>query len=232
MNLDATFRPYVVVGFFVHHPDRPARSAFKSQSTGEKLDRTQEGIVMMIALRLAGLVLWGERDRLHDQSRRRWRGRRCRCRRGCAMERRRPRRRSRALLLLWTLRSLGPNLTDTVVTRQIAHAGHARPVSMGPPPVLRLHGALHDGDWRLMIGQLVRAARPAWRVSDCSRPDRGPRKRNCWSGSASRIAHIGRGRDVFCRECPGKETASRSLRTTRARVPSSRRLRRDGGAAA
>jgi len=56
MDLDATFRPIVAVAFFtiivIALPFR-----IRSQSTGEKLDRTQEGILTMIALRLGGLVL-------------------------------------------------------------------------------------------------------------------------------------------------------------------------------
>ena len=115
MNLDATFRPYVVVGFFVVIlVALPFR--FKSQSTGEKLDRTQEGIGMMIGLRLAGLALWGGAiafmispasmawSALPLPAWARWAGV------GLTA--------ITAPLLIWTLRSLGPNLTDTVVTRQ------------------------------------------------------------------------------------------------------------------
>jgi protein-S-isoprenylcysteine O-methyltransferase Ste14 len=118
MDLDATFRPYVIVGFFliilIALPFR-----FKSQSTGEKLDRTQEGIGMMIGLRLAGLALWGGAiafmispasmawSALPLPAWARWAGV------GLTA--------ITAPLLIWTLRSLGPNLTDTVVTRQ-AHA--------------------------------------------------------------------------------------------------------------
>ena len=58
MNLDATFRPYVVAGFIliilIALPFR-----IRSQATGEKLDRRQEGLAMLIGLRLAGAVLWG-----------------------------------------------------------------------------------------------------------------------------------------------------------------------------
>jgi protein-S-isoprenylcysteine O-methyltransferase Ste14 len=115
MNLDATFRPFVAAGFFliilIAVPFR-----FKSQSTGEKLDRTQEGIGMMIGLRLAGLALWGGAiafmispasmawSALPLPAWARWAGV------GLTA--------ITAPLLLWTLRSLGPNLTDTVVTRQ------------------------------------------------------------------------------------------------------------------
>jgi len=115
MDLDATFRPFVVAGFvliiLIALPFR-----FKSQSTGEKLDRTQEGIVMMIGLRLAGLALWGGAiafmispasmawAALPFPAWLRWTGA------GIGA--------ITPLLLLWTLRSLGPNLTDTVVTRR------------------------------------------------------------------------------------------------------------------
>jgi protein-S-isoprenylcysteine O-methyltransferase Ste14 len=115
MNLDATFRPFVVVGFFVVIlVALPFR--IKSQSTGEKLDRRQEGIGMMIGLRLAGLALWGGAiafmispasmawSALPLPAWARWVGV------GLTA--------ITVPLLLWTLRSLGPNLTDTVVTRE------------------------------------------------------------------------------------------------------------------
>ena len=58
MNLDATFRPIVAIAFFtIIGIALPFR--IRSQSTGEKLDRTQEGMFTMIALRLGGLLLWG-----------------------------------------------------------------------------------------------------------------------------------------------------------------------------
>ena len=88
----------------------------RSQSTGESLDRRQEGIVTMITLRLSGLVLWGSViafmispasmawSSLPLGAPVRWSGLMLAV--------------VTALLLLWTLLSLGPNLTDTVVTRQ------------------------------------------------------------------------------------------------------------------
>lgn len=115
MDLDATFRPVVAIAFFgVIAIALPFR--IKSQSTGEKLDRTQEGIFTMIALRLTGLVLWGGviAFMISPASMRwsslpltapvRWSGVAL-----CVLT---------AALLFWTLRSLGKNLTDTVVTRQ------------------------------------------------------------------------------------------------------------------
>lgn len=116
MDLDATFRPFVIAGFvIIIGIALPFR--IKSQSTGEPLDRTQEGMAMMIALRLAGLVLWGGAiafmispesmawSSLPLPAWARWAG--------VGMT---------AItipLLIWTLGSLGPNLTDTVVTRQV-----------------------------------------------------------------------------------------------------------------
>ena len=115
MNLDATFRPIVVVAFLtVIAIALPFR--IKSQSTGESLDRTQEGIITMIVLRLFALVLWGSIiafmirpasmawSSLPLTAPLRWSGAGL-----CVLT---------AALLIWTLRSLGKNLTDTVVTRQ------------------------------------------------------------------------------------------------------------------
>jgi protein-S-isoprenylcysteine O-methyltransferase Ste14 len=115
MNLDETFRPYVVAGFFlVILIALPFR--IKSQATGEKLDRKQEGLAMLIGLRLAGAALWVAAiaymvnpaamawSSLPLPIWLRWTGVAL-----CAIT---------AVLLLWTLRSLGPNLTDTVVTRE------------------------------------------------------------------------------------------------------------------
>ena len=114
MNLDATFRPYVIGGFFlVILIALPFR--IKSQATGEKLDRTQEGVIMMIILRLGGLALWAgviafminpalmAWSAIPLPAAARWTG--------VALTI------VTAMLLIWTLRSLGPNLTDTVVTR-------------------------------------------------------------------------------------------------------------------
>ena len=115
MDLDATFRPVVAVAFFtiiaIAVPFR-----FKSQSTGESLDRTQEGVITMIALRLSGLLVWGGVIAfMISPASMAW----------AAMPLPAPVRWSgvaitalTALLLFWTLRSLGPNLTDTVVTRR------------------------------------------------------------------------------------------------------------------
>jgi protein-S-isoprenylcysteine O-methyltransferase Ste14 len=115
MNADAVFRPYVIAIFvIVMMIALPFR--IKSQSTGEKLDRMQEGLLILVALRLAGAALWFGAiafminpawmawASLPFPNWIRWAG--------VAMGLVTP------LLLLWTLKTLGPNLTDTVVTRQ------------------------------------------------------------------------------------------------------------------
>ena len=116
MNLDATFRPFVVAGFviiiLIVLPYR-----LRSQSTGEKLDRTQEGVPMMIAIRGVGILLWlSVFTFIINPARMTW----------AAIPLPASLRWSGAVLgvvaaiaELWILRSLGPNLTDTVVTRQV-----------------------------------------------------------------------------------------------------------------
>ena len=115
MDADALFRPYViaifVVAMMIALPFR-----IKSQSTGEKLDRMQEGLFILVTLRLAGLALWFSALAFMINPARmawasiplpdgiRWAG--------VAVGFVTP------VLLAWTLNTLGPNLTDTVVTRE------------------------------------------------------------------------------------------------------------------
>jgi protein-S-isoprenylcysteine O-methyltransferase Ste14 len=115
MDADAVFRPYVI-GIFVAIMAITLPFRIKSQSTREKLDRMQEGLFILVALRLAGAALWFGAiafminpawmawAALPFPNWIRWAG--------VALGLVTP------LLLLWTLKTLGPNLTDTVVTRQ------------------------------------------------------------------------------------------------------------------
>jgi protein-S-isoprenylcysteine O-methyltransferase Ste14 len=115
MNHENTFRTVLILGSLVVLPFG-LYHRIKSQATGEKLDRRQEGLFILVTLRLAGLVLWlGLIAYMINPSRMawssaplpdwlRWTGVGV-----CALA---------AGLLFWTFRSLGKNLTDTVVTRR------------------------------------------------------------------------------------------------------------------
>ena len=158
MLLDDTFQTILLISFVVVLPIA-LYYRIKSQATREKLDRRQEGLFILATLRPVGLLLWvgifaytinPERMAwsavpLPDGLR--WFGVAVL---GVA-----------AALLLWTLHSLGPNLTDTVVTRQ-AHTL----VTRGPYRWVRhpfydsaglmvLGVALMAANWFLMLGGLV-----------------------------------------------------------------------------
>jgi len=158
MLLDDTFQTILLISFVVVLPIA-LYYRIRSQATREKLDRRQEGLFILATLRPVGLLLWvgifaytinPERMAwsavpLPDGLR--WSGVAVL---GVA-----------AALLLWTLHSLGPNLTDTVVTRQ-AHTL----VTRGPYRWVRhpfydsaglmvLAVALMAANWFLMLGGLV-----------------------------------------------------------------------------
>ena len=115
MNHDQTFSTVLLIGFLVVLPIA-AYYRLKSQATGEKLDRRQEGLFMLATLRPAGLALWlGLIAYMINPSWMawssvplpawlRWTGVGIFALAGG--------------LLFWTFRSLGSNLTDTVVTRR------------------------------------------------------------------------------------------------------------------
>ena len=132
----------------------------RSQSTGERLDRRQEGLFILLSLRLAGIACmgalvafminpaWMAWASVNVPEWLRWAGVALGA---CA-----------AALLFWTLSNLGRNLTDTVVTRQ-AHTL----VSSGPYRYVRhpfydavalslLANALTAANWFLLAaGGLV-----------------------------------------------------------------------------
>ena len=138
MTDEHTFRNVLALGFAVVFPFALYRR-LKSQATGEPLDRSQEGLFMLATLRPAGFACWGglfayllkpawmawSSMPLPDWVRLAGIGLFV----------------ASAALLVWTLRSLGPNLTDTVVTRK-AHTLVTRgPYRWVRHPVLRLGGA-------------------------------------------------------------------------------------------
>ena len=115
MDHDQTFRTFLIAGFAVVFPIAVS-FRIKSQATREKLDRRQEGWFILATLRPVGLLLWmGLFAYMIDPAWMawsslplpvwlRWTGA------GVWV--------IGAGLLIWTLRSLGKNLTDTVVTRK------------------------------------------------------------------------------------------------------------------
>src|SRR6266446_2540823 len=115
MNHDQTFRTVLIVIFLMIVPVGVYHRV-KSQGTGEKLDRWQEGLFILATLRPVGLVLWlGLIAWMVDPGWMawssvplpgwlRWTGVGV-CAIACG-------------LALWTFRTLGKNLTDTVVTRR------------------------------------------------------------------------------------------------------------------
>jgi protein-S-isoprenylcysteine O-methyltransferase Ste14 len=125
MTTESTFRALAVANIALCLPIG-VYFRIKSQATGERLDRTQEGIPIMVGLRLCGLLAWlflaaylinpawVSWCSLTLPSWLRWAG--------AAL----------GLLvvppfLFWTFHSLGKNLTDTVVTRR-----HHTLVTHGP----------------------------------------------------------------------------------------------------
>jgi protein-S-isoprenylcysteine O-methyltransferase Ste14 len=115
MDPDQPFRIVLIVGALLLFPVT-AYYRLRSQATGEKLDRWQEGVFLLFTLRFAGVatifgllafmvnpssMAWSS---LPLPSWLRWSG----VTLGLLA----------APLLIWTLRTLGPNLTDTVVTRK------------------------------------------------------------------------------------------------------------------
>lgn len=115
MNPDRTFRMILIAGALVVLPIM-IYHRLKSQATREKLDRWQEGPFILFTLRPIGIAAWlGLIAYMINPSWMRWSSvplpavvRWTGVGLGVIA----------GSLLVWTLRNLGKNLTDTVVTRQ------------------------------------------------------------------------------------------------------------------
>lgn len=114
MNDDHIFQLILILGFVTLLPIA-AYHRLRSQASGEKLDRRQEGLFLLLSIRLFGIthmagllaflvnplsIRWAA---LPLPAWMRWTGIALGVVAGC--------------LLVWTYRHLGKNLTDTVVTR-------------------------------------------------------------------------------------------------------------------
>jgi protein-S-isoprenylcysteine O-methyltransferase Ste14 len=116
MNPDETFALALTIGWLILFPIM-AFHRVRSQMTGEKLDRRQEGALSLLILRPAGIAhMVGVLTFMMNPARMvwsamplpiwlRWTGVAIGIPAGC--------------LLMWTLLNLGKNLTDTVVTRKV-----------------------------------------------------------------------------------------------------------------
>ena len=115
MSQDQIFRN-VLIGVLLPLVPIAAYYRLRSQATGEKLDRRQEGWFILSTLRPVGLAIWiGLAVWMIDPSRMVW----------SSVDLPAATRWAGVgvlalafALLLWTLHTLGKNLTDTVVTRQ------------------------------------------------------------------------------------------------------------------
>lgn len=114
MNDEQVFRLVLILGLVIIVPIG-IYHRLKSQASGERLERRQEGLFILLTLRPLGLATmlgllayavrpaWMSWSQVGLPNWLRWSGV------GVGV--------SAALLVVWVLRSLGANLTDTVVTR-------------------------------------------------------------------------------------------------------------------
>ena len=126
---DQTFRLILALGLAVVLPFG-IYHRIRSQATGEKLDRRQEGFVILLTLRPIGLAAmvglitfvvnpeWMIWSSVPLPASLRWVGV------GVGLV--------GGVMLVWTFRTLGPNITDTVVTRR-----HHALVTTGPYRLVR-----------------------------------------------------------------------------------------------
>lgn len=155
---DQTFRLVLIAGFLIVFPIMVYHRV-KAHGTGEKLDRWQEGAFILFTLRPIGIaVMAGLFTYMVNPARMawssmplpiwlRWIGV------GIGV--------AGAALLVWTLRSLGRNLTDTVVTRRDHTLVTTGPYRWVRHPfytvvaLIMLSNALAAANWFILVGGAV-----------------------------------------------------------------------------
>jgi protein-S-isoprenylcysteine O-methyltransferase Ste14 len=158
MNADQTFRLILIAGALIVFPIMIYHRV-KAHGTGEKLDRWKEGPFILFTLRPIGIaVLAGLFTYMVNPARMawssmplpiwlRWTGA------GIGV--------AGGALLVWTLRNLGRNLTDTVVTRRdhtLVTTGPYRWVRhpfYAAVALIMLSNALIAANWFLLVGGAV-----------------------------------------------------------------------------
>jgi protein-S-isoprenylcysteine O-methyltransferase Ste14 len=158
MTDDQALRAVLIAMFVVMFPFG-AYHRITSQATREKLDRRQEGVFILATLRPLGLVLWAgaiawmidpalmEWSSLALPTAWRWTGV------GVMI--------AGSGLMGWTFRSLGRNLTDTVVTRRehtlVLHGPYrwVRHPFYGSAAILVLGMSLVTANWFLLIAGAI-----------------------------------------------------------------------------
>ncbi len=169
----------------------------KSQSTREALDRRQEGIFILATLRPLGAALWlGVIAWMINPAWMAWSSVRVPLWSRWAGV---PILLAGAVLLVWTFRSLGKNLTDTVVTRKQHTLVHARALPLDPASVVFLGGV----DRHRAVagcGELVflRNWCGCWCV--CLSSEHGPRKQTWLPASVTVTANTWNERGASFRE--------------------------------
>jgi protein-S-isoprenylcysteine O-methyltransferase Ste14 len=115
MDLDHTFRMLMVVGFLLLFPSG-VYYRLKSQVPRERLDRSHEGVFILATLRPLGLIFWaGMIAYMINPAWMAWSSMPLPAWLRWTAVAFLP---LGAGLLVWTFHTLGPNLTDTVVTRR------------------------------------------------------------------------------------------------------------------
>jgi protein-S-isoprenylcysteine O-methyltransferase Ste14 len=157
MQNDQTIRLLLIAGSLIIFP-MMAYHRYRA-GTGEPLDRRQEGLLALLVIRPVGLATMGGLftylvnpeamawSSLPLPTPLRWAGLACSAIAG--------------LLLFWTVHNLGPNLTDTVVTRRIHTLVTAGPYRWVRHPfydsvgLLLLGNALAAANWFVFAGGVV-----------------------------------------------------------------------------